>query len=164
MDINAGQNKIVKKKNHRLRDALPSEHDPASHMNGKECMECIRISTMERWIAIQEENKRKSKERGIWEVKCVGCGTVRDVPTSGECVECVKLSILDRWMTLQEEKKKGEEEPEPMEEAEDIDPDEDRYCLCDDVSWGEMISCDNNVSFHTFTLYSFITSLTFVCE
>jgi hypothetical protein len=62
------------------------------------------------------------------------------------------------------QKKKGEEEPEPMEEAEDIDPDEDRYCLCDDVSWGEMISCDNNVSFHTFTLYSFITSLTLVCE
>jgi hypothetical protein len=62
------------------------------------------------------------------------------------------------------QKKKGEEEPEPMEEAEDIDPDEDRYCLCDDVSWGEMISCDNNVGFHIFTLYSNISFLTLVCE
>jgi hypothetical protein len=51
------------------------------------------------------------------------------------------------------QKKTGEKEPEPTEETEDIDPDEDRYCLCDDVSWGEMISCDNNVSFHTFTFH-----------
>jgi hypothetical protein len=51
-----------------------------------------------------------------------------------------------------EQKKTGEKEPEPTEETEDIDPDEDRYCLCDDVSWGEMISCDNNVSFHVFAL------------
>lgn len=40
-------------------------------------------------------------------------------------------------------KKKAEEELEP---ADDIDPDEVRYCICDDVSYGEMISCDNNVS------------------
>jgi hypothetical protein len=24
-----------------------------------------------------------------------------------------------------------------------IDPDEPRYCLCGDVSWGTMIACDN---------------------
>ena len=51
------------------------------------------------------------------------------------------------------QKKTGEKEPEPTEETEDIDPDEDRYCLCDDVSWGEMISCDNNVSFHISTFH-----------
>ncbi|KAF2826314.1 hypothetical protein CC86DRAFT_350924 [Ophiobolus disseminans] len=38
-------------------------------------------------------------------------------------------------------KKKAEEEPEPVD---DIDPDEPRYCICDDVSYGPMISCDNN--------------------
>ena len=43
-------------------------------------------------------------------------------------------------------KKKGEEEPEPLEEVEEIDPNEPKYCICDDYSWGEMISCDNNVS------------------
>jgi hypothetical protein len=40
-------------------------------------------------------------------------------------------------------KKKPEEEPET---ADDIDPDEEKYCICDDVSYGPMISCDNNVS------------------
>jgi hypothetical protein len=39
-------------------------------------------------------------------------------------------------------KKKTDEENEPPE---DIDPDEPRYCICDDVSFGQMISCDNNV-------------------
>jgi hypothetical protein len=38
-------------------------------------------------------------------------------------------------------KKKAEEEAE----ADDIDPDEPKYCICDDVSYGDMISCDNNV-------------------
>lgn len=42
-------------------------------------------------------------------------------------------------------KKKPEEEPET---ADDIDPDEEKYCICDDVSYGPMISCDNNVSFY----------------
>lgn len=30
--------------------------------------------------------------------------------------------------------------------ADDIDPNEPKYCICDDVSYGAMISCDNNVS------------------
>lgn len=40
-------------------------------------------------------------------------------------------------------KKKTEEEPEA---ADDIDPDEEKYCICDDVSYGAMISCDNKAS------------------
>jgi hypothetical protein len=40
-------------------------------------------------------------------------------------------------------KRRTEEEPET---ADDIDPDEEKYCICDDVSYGPMISCDNNVS------------------
>ncbi|KAF2854939.1 hypothetical protein T440DRAFT_386855 [Plenodomus tracheiphilus IPT5] len=38
-------------------------------------------------------------------------------------------------------KKKTEEE---TEQVDDIDPDEPKYCICDDVSYGAMISCDNN--------------------
>jgi len=38
-------------------------------------------------------------------------------------------------------KKKTEEE---MEQVDAIDPDEPKYCICDDVSYGAMISCDNN--------------------
>lgn len=40
-------------------------------------------------------------------------------------------------------KKKAEEE---AEQVDDIDPDEPKYCDCEDVSYGAMISCDNNVS------------------
>lgn len=38
-------------------------------------------------------------------------------------------------------KKKTEEE---TEQVDDIDPDEPKYCICDDISYGAMISCDNN--------------------
>lgn len=40
-------------------------------------------------------------------------------------------------------RKKNEDQPEQVEE---VDSDEERYCICDDVSYGQMISCDNNVS------------------
>ena len=32
------------------------------------------------------------------------------------------------------------EEEDPVE---DIDPDEPRYCICGDVSWGTMVACEN---------------------
>ncbi|KAK3065200.1 hypothetical protein LTS18_006409 [Coniosporium uncinatum] len=43
----------------------------------------------------------------------------------------------------------GEEPPlpgpaAPDEQAEEIDPNEPRYCLCGDVSWGTMIACEND--------------------
>ena len=39
-----------------------------------------------------------------------------------------------------------EQETRTEEDAagEDIDPDEPRYCICGDVSWGDMICCENN--------------------
>jgi hypothetical protein len=40
------------------------------------------------------------------------------------------------------EKKFGEQEPTELD-REDDDPDEPTYCLCDDVSYGTMIACDN---------------------
>ena len=34
--------------------------------------------------------------------------------------------------------------------AEEIDPDEPRYCICGDVSFGDMIACESeNVSFNS---------------
>ncbi|XP_050354837.1 inhibitor of growth protein 2 [Nymphalis io] len=33
----------------------------------------------------------------------------------------------------------------PPEETDAIDPDEPRYCLCDQISYGEMILCDNDL-------------------
>jgi len=43
-------------------------------------------------------------------------------------------------------KNKRRKKEEEVEVADDIDPNEPRYCICDDVSYGQMISCDNNVS------------------
>ncbi|KAH3909749.1 hypothetical protein HBI56_132090 [Parastagonospora nodorum] len=40
--------------------------------------------------------------------------------------------------------KKKRKTEEDTEAADDIDPDEEKYCVCDDVSYGPMISCDNN--------------------
>lgn len=39
-------------------------------------------------------------------------------------------------------KKKPEDQ---LDQVEEVDSDEERYCICDDVSYGQMISCDNNV-------------------
>jgi hypothetical protein len=43
--------------------------------------------------------------------------------------------------------KKDKDKAEEMEEVDDegnaIDPDEPRYCLCNRVSFGTMIQCDN---------------------
>ncbi|CAH0561291.1 unnamed protein product [Brassicogethes aeneus] len=37
------------------------------------------------------------------------------------------------------------EESPPREEEQAIDPDEPTYCLCDQISYGEMIMCDNDL-------------------
>ena len=43
--------------------------------------------------------------------------------------------------------KEVESQEEEQAAGDPVDPDEPRYCLCGDVSWGEMICCDNdNVS------------------
>jgi hypothetical protein len=53
-------------------------------------------------------------------------------------------------VTSKKEKKDGREgsAPEVFDEIDDegnvIDPDEPRYCLCNRVSFGTMIACENN--------------------
>lgn len=39
--------------------------------------------------------------------------------------------------------------PQPDFTSEPIDPDEPTYCLCNQVSFGEMIGCDNEEVSHT---------------
>jgi hypothetical protein len=67
--------------------------------------------------------------------------------------------------------KKKKKADEAVSEADDIDPNEPRYCICDDVSYGDMISCDNNVSpltsvpYQQFTLQnSFMLTKKSKCE
>lgn len=38
-----------------------------------------------------------------------------------------------------------EDTPPPLEDDLAIDPDEPTYCLCDQISYGEMILCDNDL-------------------
>lgn len=42
-------------------------------------------------------------------------------------------------------KARQKEESPPKEEEPVIDPDEPTYCLCDQISYGEMIMCDNDL-------------------
>lgn len=52
-----------------------------------------------------------------------------------------KVTVVKRSQGSKNKRKKtGDETHEPLEE---IDPNEPRYCICDDVSFGTMISCDN---------------------
>jgi len=37
------------------------------------------------------------------------------------------------------------DESPPREEEMQVDPDEPTYCLCDQISYGEMIMCDNDL-------------------
>jgi hypothetical protein len=39
------------------------------------------------------------------------------------------------------DKKDGVQEAENADDA--VDPDEPRYCICGDVSWGTMVACEN---------------------
>jgi hypothetical protein len=52
----------------------------------------------------------------------------------------------------------GDGKPGHFEE--EVDSDEERYCICDDVSFGQMISCDNNVSlFPPMVIFFLISTL-----
>ncbi|KAF2464641.1 uncharacterized protein BDR25DRAFT_271676 [Lindgomyces ingoldianus] len=62
--------------------------------------------------------------------------------TSAEDGQKTVTNVKRAQGSKNKKKKKADEEPtEPLEE---IDPNEPRYCICDDVSFGQMIQCDNN--------------------
>ena len=55
------------------------------------------------------------------------------------------VTNVKRTQGSKNKRKKKAEEEEETEAADDIDSDEERYCICDDVSFGSMILCDNHV-------------------
>lgn len=63
--------------------------------------------------------------------------------TNGEGGQKTVTNVNRAQGNKNKKKKKPEEDSEPTEE---IDQDEERYCICDDVSYGSMILCDNHVS------------------
>lgn len=63
--------------------------------------------------------------------------------TNGEGGQKTVTNVNRAQGNKNKKKKKPEEGSEPTEE---IDQDEERYCICDDVSYGSMILCDNHVS------------------
>jgi hypothetical protein len=58
------------------------------------------------------------------------------------------------------QKKDAEELEEIDDEGNPIDPEEQRYCVCNGVSYGTMISCDNAVSYPGCTSFSPCSKLT----
>ena len=54
-------------------------------------------------------------------------------------------------------KSKHMEQPDQMQ-LDLPDPDEPRYCICNDVSWGEMVACENQHVSPVFSLYMRLTS------
>ena len=62
--------------------------------------------------------------------------------TNGEGGQKTVTNVNRAQGNKNKRKKKPEEDSEP---ADEIDQDEERYCICDDVSYGSMILCDNHV-------------------
>jgi len=72
----------------------------------------------------------------------------RKPPPKGEvtAAEHGKKTVTNVKRAQGSKNKKKKKTEEEMEQVDAIDPDEPKYCICDDVSYGAMISCDNNVS------------------
>ncbi|KAF4310564.1 Zinc finger PHD-type protein [Botryosphaeria dothidea] len=66
-------------------------------------------------------------------------------PAPGAMTEDKKVVIGRRSSAPKKRSKKTDDKTDAMqhEAIEDIDPNEPRYCLCGDVSYGPMIACDN---------------------
>ena len=54
-----------------------------------------------------------------------------------------KSAPKKRGATAQKLEKEALATPATLAEEELVDPNEPRYCVCGDVSWGTMIACDN---------------------
>ncbi|EKG17468.1 Zinc finger PHD-type protein [Macrophomina phaseolina MS6] len=67
-------------------------------------------------------------------------------PAPGAMTEDKKVVIGRRSSAPKKKGRKTEDKTDPMqhEAVEDIDPNEPRYCICGDVSYGHMIACDND--------------------
>lgn len=53
-----------------------------------------------------------------------------------------KISRVNR----RKSQRKGDGKGVILVDGEEIGPDEPRYCICNEISWGDMIACDNKVS------------------
>ncbi|EOD46671.1 Zinc finger PHD-type protein [Neofusicoccum parvum] len=66
-------------------------------------------------------------------------------PAPGAMTEDKKVVIGRRSSAPKKKSRKMEDKTDamPHEAIEDVDPNEPRYCICGDVSYGHMIACDN---------------------
>ncbi|KAI8943428.1 hypothetical protein NX059_001438 [Plenodomus lindquistii] len=70
----------------------------------------------------------------------------RKPPPKGEvtAAEAGQKTVTNVKRAQGSKNKKKRRTEEEAEQVDDIDPNEPKYCICDDVSYGAMISCDNN--------------------
>jgi len=89
------------------------------------------------------QNKRKRPAPGV----------VSTTSSGGNSAVGKRKAAPKRKARAKKDKHQAEEMEEVDDEGNPIDPDEARYCLCNRVSFGTMIQCDNmDVSFEKFLL------------
>ncbi|KAL8727960.1 MAG: hypothetical protein Q9166_005725 [cf. Caloplaca sp. 2 TL-2023] len=74
-------------------------------------------------------------------------GPVIDDPEGGAAVSVgIRKTAPTKHGTAADRSRQKETEKQIQEEAagEDIDPNEERYCICGDVSYGDMVQCESN--------------------
>ena len=101
-------------------------------------------------MADQNRNKARISETEE------GSAEIKYSDSEESSIDAFKRIRFDKWAS---DIRKGQDKlyeylryPYRVEElaAEEIDPNEERYCICGDVSFGNMIYCENeNVSFNS---------------
>ncbi|XP_063380902.1 inhibitor of growth protein 1 [Cydia fagiglandana] len=118
----------------------------------------------------KKEDKERDKTGERWSKRArrsrtAAAGAATDGADSSERDEQRHTHNTTHKKTIGKKKKRkarqaAQRSETPPEEADAIDPDEPRYCLCDQISFGEMILCDNDLCpiewFH-FSCVSLIT-------
>ncbi|KAA8620177.1 TNG2 Chromatin remodeling protein contains PhD zinc finger [Pyrenophora tritici-repentis] len=131
---------------HATRSHLPRSHlptpkaqseEPKPNEQGRSIRETRRHSVFSQPISALTVPPQPAPTRSSSRRKPPPKGEVTAAEDGQKTVTNVK-----RAQGSKNKKKKRAEEVEEV--ADDIDPNEPKYCICDDVSYGPMISCDNH--------------------
>lgn len=133
----------------RLAELLETQHEP------QESMTAITISSV---IPSKRREEEKRKEESLGSIERISGAIKRSKRQKNSNIDTQDnistvhhdegtVSIVrEKWNKTSKKKKrskaKADREPSPTDLP--IDPNEPTYCLCVQVSFGEMIGCDND--------------------